>query len=375
MIELMENYKRLLKELPAPPKGKTGWPWDIETDPAVYARLKKFSVISIVTPSFNQGEYIEQTIRSVLLQNYPAMEYIIIDGGSNDNTIEIIKKYERWLKHWESTPDNGQSDAINKGIKICSGEIFNWLNSDDYYYQNCFFHLTQSFSSEKIYATAGSYRFFDEENEKKEKIIGLRLKPSVEESIAFVLMDQPSTFFRLQIIKQLGGLDNRLKFVMDQDIWKKYLLRYGMENIKVTKKNLTNFRLHGESKTSRNEFSEEYHGIFYSIALKLKLDKQAELIADEFALNKNSGYDFKFEFREHDRIIAAKAINYLIYFLGRKHFTLGNHKKSAEFFSSTDAGMLKKKHREELRKLKVKLKLIKIGLSSLIKKPLKAASA
>jgi glycosyltransferase involved in cell wall biosynthesis len=89
--------------------------------------------ITIVTPSYNQGLFIEETIRSVLLQDYPNLEYIIIDGGSTDNSTEIIKKYETWLKYWVSEPDRGQSHAINKGFAHGTGEILAWLNSDDIY--------------------------------------------------------------------------------------------------------------------------------------------------------------------------------------------------------------------------------------------------
>lgn len=92
-----------------------------------------FPRISIVTPSLNQGQYLEQTILSVIGQNYPNLEYIIIDGGSTDNSIEIIKKYDREIKYWISEPDKGQSCAINKGFQIATGEILAWLNSDDIY--------------------------------------------------------------------------------------------------------------------------------------------------------------------------------------------------------------------------------------------------
>ena len=89
--------------------------------------------ISIVTPSYNQGQFIEETIRSVLQQGYPNLEYIIIDGGSTDNSVEIIKKYEEYLTYWVSEPDDGQYDAINKGFSRATGEIMAWLNSDDMY--------------------------------------------------------------------------------------------------------------------------------------------------------------------------------------------------------------------------------------------------
>src|ERR1700744_4102329 len=97
--------KSLLSELPPPPSGKTGWPWTLETNAGIYLHRKDWPKISIVTPSYNQGKFIEETIRSILLQNYPSIEYIIIDGGSTDETRDIIKKYAQWINFWVSEKD------------------------------------------------------------------------------------------------------------------------------------------------------------------------------------------------------------------------------------------------------------------------------
>ena len=121
-----------LAELP-PPAGKTGWPWAEESRqlPDTIQNETPWPKVSIVTPSYNQGRFLEESIRSVLLQGYPDLEYIIIDGGSSDESVEIIKKYERWLAYWVSEPDRGQSHAINKGLERSTGQFFNWHNADD----------------------------------------------------------------------------------------------------------------------------------------------------------------------------------------------------------------------------------------------------
>ncbi|NJL77185.1 MAG: glycosyltransferase, partial [Saprospiraceae bacterium] len=131
----------LLASLPSPSLARTGWPWTSETNPNLYIKTNSYPKISIVTPSYNQAQFIEETIRSVLLQNYPNLEYIIIDGGSTDGTIEILKKYEPWLTYWVSEPDRGQSHALNKGIARATGEWIGWQNSDDIYLEKAFFYF------------------------------------------------------------------------------------------------------------------------------------------------------------------------------------------------------------------------------------------
>jgi glycosyltransferase involved in cell wall biosynthesis len=133
----------LLAILPSPPLDKTGWPWTIETNPQVYVSSRTYPRISIVTPSYNQAQFIEETIRSILLQNYPNLEYIIIDGGSTDGTVEILKKYETWLTYWVSEPDRGQSHALNKGIERATGEWIGWQNSDDVYTEKAFWYFCE----------------------------------------------------------------------------------------------------------------------------------------------------------------------------------------------------------------------------------------
>lgn len=132
---------------PPPPEGTAGWPWHTES-----AGVGRMTVpaggcprITIVTPSYNQGEFLEETIRSVLLQGYPNLEYLVIDGGSSDNSVEIIRKYEPWLAYWVSERDRGQSHAINKGFDRATGDIVAWLNSDDIYFPGVLAHVADRY--------------------------------------------------------------------------------------------------------------------------------------------------------------------------------------------------------------------------------------
>lgn len=223
--------------------------------------------ISIVTPSFNQGKYLEQTILSVLEQNYTNLEYIIIDGGSTDNSIEIIKKYEKHLAYWVSEKDNGQSDAINKGIQKITGDIFNWLNSDDYYSENVFFSLAEIFSDEKINVVCG-----------KSKVSSMNGKEFIAEgtfvdqenlrnTLYHCHIEQPATFFRKSAIEKMGRLSTSLHYVMDKEYWLKYLLMFGTSGVLKVDNVFANFRIHESSKTflSPSSFISDQVKIFISI--------------------------------------------------------------------------------------------------------------
>jgi len=214
-----------LKDLPEPPPGKSGWPWT-EESPQLPDRMEDGSEwprISIVTPNYNYGRFIEETIRSVLLQGYPNLEYIIIDGASTDNSVEIIKKYEPWLTYWESKPDRGQSHAINKGFEHATGEIYAWLNSDDVYLPDALAEVGGRFPAAKdVGAIVG---------------VAKKLNPVTNECLTVIprqlghraFLDwqagnwfmQPSCFFARRAWNAAGPLDEELHYAMDLDLWLK----------------------------------------------------------------------------------------------------------------------------------------------------------
>ncbi|MGF1495095.1 MAG: glycosyltransferase [Microcoleaceae cyanobacterium] len=216
-----------LSELSPPPAGKIGWPWTEET-PQLPDRIpdtSEWPKISIVTPSYNQGQFIEETIRSILLQNYLNLEYIIIDGGSTDNTVEIIKRYAPWITYWVSEPDRGQTHAINKGLEKATGDVLAYLNSDDYYLPGTLFKVAEHFqNSPQTDLLHGRCLYVNEQGKK----IGEQFAniDSFEEIIdlwgvwwkkrQFV---QPEVFWTKRVKEKVGQFNESLYFVMDYEYW------------------------------------------------------------------------------------------------------------------------------------------------------------
>lgn len=231
-------------------ESKARWPWTEKISDEIYQHSEDWPKISIVTPSYNQGQYIEETIRSVLMQNYPNLEYVIIDGGSTDESLDIIKKYESHLKYWVSEKDDGQSDAINKGIGFCTGELFNWINSDDYYEPNAFYKIAKAYIKEKSdVIVAKTNNFTLDKN-------WTSYTPLGDDFFMFskAKIDQPSTFFKLETFKKYFPLSTSLNLVMDAEIWFKYLLDNEEKNIIQIDDVVVNFREHESSKTVNNRF-------------------------------------------------------------------------------------------------------------------------
>lgn len=244
-----------LKDLPPPPAGKTGWPWTEETSqlPETMPDGSSWPRISIVTPSYNQGEFIEETVRAVLLQGYPNLEYIIIDDGSTDNSIEVIKKYEPWVKILLENENRGMSHAINKGFEICSGDIITWIASDDIYLKGAFYNVGCHWPKLKAYgATAGAFHFMD----KNSKMDQVKYVPKLPHegpmdltlvSLGKWRLHQVSTFYISYALDNVGRFVREdLHHNMDRELLYRICKNY---KVLLIYEALAAFRIHSKSKS------------------------------------------------------------------------------------------------------------------------------
>jgi GT2 family glycosyltransferase len=176
------------------------------------------TLVSIVTPSYNQAPFLEQTIQSVLGQDYPHIEYIVVDGGSTDNSAEIIEKYADRLAYWISEKDSGQAEAINKGFARANGEILAWLNSDDYYMSNTVSFAVRCFEQNPdVVMVYGNMLAVDMDGQ---TINVLKYKQlSLEDLLCFQIIGQPSVFFRRSALEKTGLLEPSFHFMLDHHLW------------------------------------------------------------------------------------------------------------------------------------------------------------
>jgi glycosyltransferase involved in cell wall biosynthesis len=252
--------------------------------------------LSVVIPSFNQGQFIERTIKSIINQNYPKLDLILMDGGSTDNTMEIVERYKNYFSHMESGPDGGQSAAIAKGFKIAKGEFISWLNSDDTYNEGALLgigkYLADHSSVQFVY---GNTRIIDADDKE------LAFKKSVRFFLpvmkyAFLTVPQMSAFWSRELYNRVGGVDPKLRFCMDYDLFVRMAEISSPVRINQT---IGNFRMHETSKTTNLELirrSEDYivherycsikpsNGVFYKLIRYFYLAVLVVLMAESGGL-------------------------------------------------------------------------------------------
>ena len=179
---------------------------------------QRSSLVSIVTPSFQQARYLEQTMRSVLEQDYPHIEYLVIDGASKDGSVDIIQKYESQLAYWVSEKDSGQAEAINKGISRATGEIVAWINSDDYYLPGVVSSAVKVFEENPDVVLIYGDMLAVDENGQTTNVMKYG-QFSLADLLCFQIIGQPSVFFRRDALQQAGLLDTTFHFLLDHHLW------------------------------------------------------------------------------------------------------------------------------------------------------------
>jgi glycosyltransferase involved in cell wall biosynthesis len=201
-------------------------------------------LVSIITPSFNQARYLEQTIQSVLGQGYVHMEYLLVDGASTDGSLEIIRKYADKFEWWVSEPDTGQAEAINKGLRRAKGEIVAWLNSDDIYLPGAIEKAVAVFEAQPdLGLVFGDVLAIDADGQTSNH---LRYGDwSLPDLMAFRVIGQPSVFMRRSVLEQAGYLDLSYHYLLDHHLWLRMTQMAGMRYLPET---LSAARFHAESK-------------------------------------------------------------------------------------------------------------------------------
>lgn len=208
--------------------------------------IDRFPLVSIVTPSYNQAGYLEETILSVLGQDYPRIEYVIIDGGSTDRSLDIIQAYAERLAYWVSEPDSGQTDAINKGFNRASGEILAWLNSDDIYQPGAVWEAVRFLQDHpEVGMVYGNAHYINGAGE----VIGRF--PAAQTDYrrlrsGYVHIPQQGAFFRARLWRMIGPLDPSFYFAMDYDLWVRIA---ALAPIRYYPRPWAAFRLHGDAKS------------------------------------------------------------------------------------------------------------------------------
>ena len=261
-------------------------------------------VISIITVVYNGEAHLEQTIESVISQDYPNFEYIIVDGGSQDQTLEIVKRHQSQIDYWISEPDKGIYNAMNKGIALAKGEIIGILNSDDYYQENTVSKVVECFAKTKADIVHGNV---DRLNEIKGKKYFITVTPNLERLNQTMTINHPACFVKKKVYKKIGGFDESFRLAADYE----FLLRAYKQNCQFhhLDQSLTVFRIGGESSIGCDSLKEthrlsEKHNTGYQNQIKLQLYKcylKAPFRALLYSLTKLFHLQFLFDKRIENR--------------------------------------------------------------------------
>lgn len=275
--------------------------------------------ISLITPSFQQAEFLEETLRSCHEQSSEDLEHIVVDGGSNDGSKEIIEQYANKLAWWCSETDRGQSHAINKGLEKSTGQVFNWLNSDDLLTPDALVSVQEAFNADsELLALGGKIIHRTEE---KDELFAVQTDSNDPENFfTDHAVLQPATFFRMDVVKAIGGVEEKLRYVMDYELWLQFVFRYGTSHIRLIPEPLAIFRIHEESKTmtAHARFLDEMASVLHGLCINTGSQDLGRLLA--------LGYDMSEGLRtipadpvNHRKIVRKMTLRFLLKWNGTIH--------------------------------------------------------
>jgi glycosyltransferase involved in cell wall biosynthesis len=307
--------------------------------------------ITLITPSYGQAAYLEQTIDSVLSQGYPNLEYMVVDGGSSDGSKEVIEKYAKYLSYWCCEPDKGQSHAINKGLERATGMVFNWLNADDYHTKDCLHTVGEAFASAPLDVFSGRSRVFMENGSEPDAFSpGLDwYAGNLAKTIGWARIDQPETFWSLPLVKQAGGIRESFHYIMDKDLWIRALLLRG-ESIRIKRSEavLANFRIHPGSKTSRFQelFAKETKRLWADLGRRFP---ESAILGetDETA----------FDYIVSDPNLLQRALHYALLYQADLHYFNGAYQCARQFLQALQKELLQPEDYSLVAKLHWRLML------------------
>ncbi len=273
--------------------------------------------ISLITPSYQQAAYLDECIASVHGQG-GSVEHLVVDGGSSDGSKAIIEKHAGTLAWWCSEKDKGQSDAINKGLAHATGDVFTWVNSDDALLPGALARVQQAFSADPgLLVFGGNVTHRDAQGERLFDRLNSR---DADQLFADPIINQPATYYRLDVIKTIGGVDPALRYVMDMELWWQVLFRHGVDHLRFEPVPLAMFRLHDESKTvtQHSGFLREMATVLYGLCMRTGNEDVAEMIAlgypDRPALRGIPANE-----AEHHRIVRCMSVHFVLKWHGHIH--------------------------------------------------------
>ena len=308
---------------------------------------------TVVTPSFQQAAYLEECLRSVEAQDMP-VEHIVVDGGSTDGSREVIERHAEGLAWWCSEKDQGQSDAINKGLAHASGDFFTWVNSDDALTPDAVRKVLEAFAEDPDLQVFGGQVVHRDVNGDR---VFERLNDATDQRMLWCdpVINQPATWYRMDVVRELGGVDPALRYVMDLSLWWRFLFRHGTTHLRFEPMPLAVFRLHDESKTvtAQAGFLDETASLLHDAALAVGEEELAALLAGLHDLR--SGLRSLGARPEHRAIVRRMVARFVLKWHGTVHTEreFGQLKDGLSVLSSVD---LDAWEQERLWKLKEQLR-------------------